>query len=88
MPVVLGAPFRNESGPCLVLQREQANFVGAFEKVLEFFMNGIFIDGLKGNEDLRRAEVLLSMRREFRKSCSRWAMTSHFPHLVSSSSLS
>ena len=87
MPIVLGAPFRNDSGPCLVLQREQVNFVGFFEKALEFLMNGIFMDGLKGNDDLRRAEVLLVMGREFRKSCSRCAMTSHFPHLVSSSSL-
>ena len=87
MPIVLGAPFRNESGPCLVLQREQANFVGFCGMALELFMIGIFMDGLKRNDDLRRAEVLLVMGREFRKSCSRCAMTSHFPHLVSSSSL-
>ena len=88
MPIVRGAPFRNESGPCLVLQREQANLVGLFGKALELFTNGIFMEGLKRDDDLRRAAVLLSMGREFRKSCSRCAMTSHFPHLVSSSSLS
>ena len=63
IPVVLGAPLRNESGPCLVLQREHVSFGKSFGRLEGLFMNGT-------EKDLRRSGVDLAGRR-LRKSCSR-----------------